>query len=127
MADGRATLLPRGPLGLWNAFRWSLRGLVLAFRTESSFRTEVYLLLVLGPLAFLLGGTGPERALLFGSLLLVLLTELLNSAIECVIDKLIPEFHELAGRAKDMGSAAVFVSMVAMVATWACILWPRYA
>lgn len=127
MADGRETLLPRGPLGLWKAFGWSLRGLVLAFRTESSFRTEVYLLVVLGPLGFMLGQTGPERALLFGSLLLVLLTELLNSAIECVIDKLIPEFHELAGRAKDMGSAAVFVSMVAMVATWGCILWPRYA
>jgi diacylglycerol kinase (ATP) len=127
VADGRTTLLPRGPLGIWKALRWSLRGLRLAFQTESSFRLEVYLLLLFAPLAVVLGRTGPERALLFGSLLLVLLTELLNSAIECVIDKLIPEFHELAGRAKDMGSAAVFVSMVAMLATWAFILWPRFA
>ena len=77
-------------------------------------------------MSFLLGRTGVERALLFGSLLLVLLTELLNSAIECVIDKLIPEINELAGRAKDMGSAAVFVAVVAMVATWGFILWPRF-
>ena len=127
MADGKDSLLPRGPLGALRALRWSLRGLRLAFLTESSFRLEVYLLLVFGPLAFVLGNTGTERALLFASLLLVLLTELLNSAIECVIDKLIPEFHELAGRAKDMGSAAVFVAIVAMAVTWVCILWPRFA
>ena len=127
MADGRPSFVPRGPLGAWRALRWSLRGLKMAFLTESSFRLEVYLLLVFAPLSFVLGRTGVERALLFGSLLLVLVTELLNSAIECVIDKLIPEFHELAGRAKDMGSAAVFVSMVAMLATWAFVLWPRFA
>jgi len=107
--------------------RWSLRGLRLAFLTESSFRLESYLFLVFGPLAFLLGRTGVERALLFASLLLVLLTELLNSAIECVIDKLIPEFNELAGRAKDMGSAAVFLAIVVTIATWVLILWPRFA
>jgi len=127
VADGSETLMPRGPLGALKALRWSVRGLVQAFRTESSFRTEVYLLLLFAPMSVMLGHTGVERALLFGSLLLILLTELLNSAIECVIDKLIPEFHELAGRAKDMGSAAVFVSMVAMLATWAFILWPRFA
>ena len=62
-----------------------------------------------------------------GTLLLVMLVELLNSAIECVIDKLIPEFNELAGRAKDMGSAAVFLAMMALLATWVAILWPRFA
>lgn len=127
MADGRTTLLPRGPLGAMKALRWSLRGLRLAFLTESSFRLEAYLFLVFAPLAFVMGRTGVERALLFGTLLLVMLTELLNSAVECVIDKLIPEFNELAGRAKDMGSAAVFLAIVGMIATWACILWPRFA
>jgi len=127
MADGRTTLFPRGPIGVWKAMLWSFRGLRAAFLTESSFRLETYLFLVFGPLAFILGRTGVERALLFGSLLLVMLVELLNSAIECVIDKLIPEFNELAGRAKDMGSAAVFLAMMALLATWVAILWPRFA
>lgn len=127
MADGRTTLFPRGPIGVWKAMLWSFRGLRAAFLTESSFRLETYLFLVFGPLAFVLGRTGVERALLFGSLLLVMLVELLNSAIECVIDKLIPEFNELAGRAKDMGSAAVFLAMMALLATWIAILWPRFA
>ena len=127
MADGRTTLFPRGPIGVWKAMLWSFRGLRAAFLTESSFRLETYLFLVFGPLAFMLGRTGVERALLFGSLLLVMLVELLNSAIECVIDKLIPEFNELAGRAKDMGSAAVFLAMMALLATWVAILWPRFA
>ena len=127
MADGRTTLFPRGPIGVWKAMLWSFRGLRAAFLTESSFRLETYLFLVFGPLAFMLGRTGVERALLFGSLLLVMLVELLNSAIECVIDKLIPEFNELAGRAKDMGSAAVFLAMMALLATWISILWSRFA
>ncbi len=127
MADGRTTLFPRGPIGVWKAMLWSFRGLRAAFLTESSFRLETYLFLVFGPLAFILGRTGVERALLFGSLLLVMLVELLNSAIECVIDKLIPEFNELAGRAKDMGSAAVFLAMMALLATWISILWSRFA
>lgn len=127
MADGRTTLFPRGPIGVWKAMLWSFRGLRAAFLTESSFRLETYLFLVFGPLAFILGRTGVERALLFGSLLLVMLVELLNSAIECVIDKLIPEFNELAGRAKDMGSAAVFLAMMALLATWTSILWSRFA
>lgn len=127
MADGRNTLVPRGPVGIWKAMLWSFRGLRAAFLTEASFRLETYLFLLFGPLAFMLGRTGVERALLFGSLLLVLLVELLNSAIECVIDKLIPEFNELAGRAKDMGSAAVFVAMMAMLGTWGSILWSRFA
>ena len=127
MADGRTTLFPRGPIGVWKAMLWSFRGLRAAFLTESSFRLETYRFLVFGPHACMLGRTGVERALLFGSLLLVMLVELLNSAIECVIDKLIPEFNELAGRAKDMGSAAVFLAMMALLATWVAILWPRFA
>lgn len=126
MADGKQTLVPRGPGGVWKAFIWSMQGLSAAFRVESSFRLEVYLLLVLGPLGLWLGGDAVERALLVGSLLLVLAAELLNSALEAVVDRVSPEFHEFAGRAKDMGSAAVFVLMVNVVLCWALVLWPRW-
>lgn len=126
MADGRNSLYPRGLRGIENATRWSLRGLGDAFRLESSFRLEVYLFVVLAPLGGWLGATGVERALLVGALLLVLIVELLNSSIEAIVDKASPEFHELAGRAKDIGSAAVFVSMVNVVVVWAAILGPRF-
>lgn len=127
MADGKQTLVPRGPRGVWKALIWSMQGLSTAFRVESSFRLEVYLLLVLGPLGLWLGGDAVERALLAGSLLLVLAAELLNSALEAVVDRVSPEFHEFAGRAKDMGSAAVFVLMVNVVLCWALVLWPRWS
>jgi diacylglycerol kinase (ATP) len=81
---------------------------------------------VVAPLGLWLGQTGIERALLVGSGLLVLSVELLNSAIEAVIERYGAEHHELAGRAKDMGSAAVFVMMINVVMTWALILGPRY-
>ncbi len=118
--------LPRGPRRILLATKWSLQGLRFAWLYESSFRLEVYLLAVLGPLGLWLGQTGIERVLLVGSGLLVLSIELLNSAIEAVIERYGPEFHELAGRAKDMGSAAVFVLMINVVMTWALILGPRY-
>ena len=102
-----------------------MQGLRAAWLHESSFRLEVYLLLVMGPLAVWLGQTGVERALLLGSCLLVLSVELLNSSIEAVIERYGPEFHELAGRAKDMGSAAVFVLMMNVVLVWGFILGPR--
>ena len=107
------------------ATRWSMQGLAAAWRHESSFRLEVYLLLVLGPLGLWLGATGVERALLLGSLLLVPAAELLNSAVEAVIERFGPEHHELAGRAKDMGSAAVFVLMLNVLACWGLVLGPR--
>ena len=125
MADGRQTLVPRGPQGVWKALVWSIQGLVAAFRVESSFRLEVYLVLVLAPLGLWLGGNPLERALLVGCLFLVLSAELLNSALEAIVDKVSPEFHEFAGRAKDMGSAAVFVLMLNVVLCWALVLWPR--
>lgn len=108
------------------ATKWSLQGLRFAWLYESSFRLEVYLLLVLGPLGLWLGQTPVERVLLVGTGLLVLSVELLNSAIEAVIERYGAEHHELAGRAKDMGSAAVFVVMINVVMTWALILGPRY-
>lgn len=119
--------LPRRPGRILLATKWSLQGLRAAWLHESSFRLEVYLLAILGPLALVLGADGVERALLLGSCLAVLAVELLNSAIEAVIERYGGEHHELAGRAKDMGSAAVFVMMINVVLTWALVLWPHHA
>lgn len=118
---------PRGPGRVLKATVWSLQGLRAAWLHESSFRLEVCLLVVLAPLALWLGQDGVERALLLGSCLLVLALELLNSAIEAVIERYGAEHHELAGRAKDMGSAAVFVGMVNVVLVWGLILAPRWS
>jgi len=107
------------------AARWSWQGLRAAWLHESSFRLEACLLVVFTPVAVWLGQTAVERVLLIGSLLLVLAMELLNSAIEAVIERYGSEIHELAGRAKDMGSAAVFVLMVNVVLCWGLILLPR--
>ena len=117
--------LPRRPGCILKATVWSLQGLRAAWLHESSFRLEVYLFVVLAPLALWLGADGVERALLVGSMVLVLSAELLNSAIEAVIERYGPEHHELAGRAKDMGSAAVFVLMMNVLMTWSLILLPR--
>jgi diacylglycerol kinase (ATP) len=125
MADSNGSHLPRGPVGVWRATLWSLKGLRAAWAYESSFRLEVYLLLVLAPAALLLGNGAVERVLLLGSMLLVLSAELLNSAIEALIERYGAEHHELAGRAKDMGSAAVFVLMLNVILTWALLLGPR--
>ena len=118
--------LPRGPARMVKATRWSLQGLRAAWLHESSFRLEVYLFLLLGPLGWWLGQGGVERALLIGSCLLVMAMELMNSAMEAVIERYGAEQHELAGRAKDMGSAAVFVLMLNVVLVWALVLGPRY-
>ncbi|UNK49071.1 diacylglycerol kinase [Lysobacter sp. S4-A87] len=117
--------MPRGPARVLKAARWSMQGLRAAWLHESSFRLEVYLFVVLAPLGWWLGQTAVERVLLIGSVLLVLSIELLNSAVEAVIERYGPEFHELAGRAKDMGSAAVFVLMMNVVLTWGAIVVPR--
>jgi diacylglycerol kinase (ATP) len=103
---------------------YSWRGFVVAFRTEHAFRQELLLVLVLTPIALLLPVTWFERLMLFAAMSIVLITELLNSAIEAVVDKASPEIHPLAGRAKDMGSAAVFVSLVLTVLAWAVIAGP---
>jgi diacylglycerol kinase (ATP) len=117
--------LPRRPGRILLAAKWSLQGLRAAWLNESSFRLEVYLFAVLAPLGLWLGASAIERALLLGSCLLVLSIELLNSAIEAVIERYGAEHHELAGRAKDMGSAAVFVLMLNVLLTWGLILGPR--
>ena len=125
MADSYGHL-PRGPAGILRAAVWSLQGLRAAWLHESSFRLEVYLFIILAPAGWLLGATGVERALLIGSCLLVMAMELMNSALEAVIERYGAEHHELAGRAKDMGSAAVFVLMMNVILVWALILAPRY-
>lgn len=118
--------LPRRPGRMLQATIWSLQGLRAAWLHESSFRLEIYLLAVLAPLALWMGNSGVERALLLGSCLLVLIVELLNSTLEAVLDRFGGGHHELAGRAKDMGSAAVFVSMLNVGVVWALILLPRW-
>lgn len=116
----------KGLKRLVNAFFYSVAGFRACFQHEEAFRQEIFALLFLLPLGVWLGQDGVERALLVGSLLLVPLTELLNSAIEAAIDRFGGEMHELSGRAKDIGSAAVFSSITIVVVVWALILLPRY-
>ncbi|MES9992344.1 MAG: diacylglycerol kinase [Candidatus Thiodiazotropha sp.] len=110
---------------LVNAFRWSMKGFKATFKHEEAFRQEVYLLIVLAPLGFWLGNDGLERALLVGPLLIVLIVELLNSAIESVVDRISDEKHKLSGRAKDQGSAAVLISLMLVVLCWGLVLADR--
>ena len=110
----------------FHAFRWSMQGLAATFRTEAAFRQELFFCLVLAPAALWLGETGTERALLIGTLLLVLIVELVNSAIESIVNRIGTDHHTLSGRAKDQGSAAVFLSLVLTVVVWALVLWPKF-
>jgi diacylglycerol kinase (ATP) len=105
-----------------NAAGYSLLGLKAAWRTEAAFRQEIILVAILSPLALVLGENGVERALLIGVCLVVVIAELLNSAVEAVVDRIGPEHHPLAGAAKDLGSAAVFVGLVMVVLVWALVL-----
>lgn len=124
MADSQDSNTPRTPFRVWQAFTWSLKGLKATWQVESSFRLEVYLFVVLIPLGFYLGQNPVEKFLLISVLLLVLIVEVLNSAIEAVVDRWGSEHHELAGRAKDMGSAAVFLADINVIICWGLILWP---
>jgi diacylglycerol kinase (ATP) len=117
---------PRGPKQIYKALIWSYKGLRAGWTFEASFRLEVYLFIIFFPLGLWLGQGAVEKAMLSGSLLLVLSAELLNSAVEAVVDKVSPEFHELAGRAKDMGSAAVFLLMLNVMLCWALVLWQHF-
>ena len=109
-----------------NATRYSAQGLASAWRHEAAFRQELALVIVLLPGAFWLGQTALERAVLIGTLLLVVIVELLNSAIEAAIDRHGSEHNELSGRAKDMGSAAVFISLVLVAVVWGLIAAERF-
>ena len=103
-------------------FTWL--GLKAAYKHEEAFRQEAWLLAVSTPIALWFGDSGIEKALLIGSVLLLLIVELLNSAVEAVVDRFGGEHHELSGRAKDMGSAAVFVAMMNTAIVWLFVLWP---
>ncbi|MFZ1827872.1 MAG: diacylglycerol kinase [Candidatus Competibacteraceae bacterium] len=107
---------------LVNATGYSWAGLKAAWRNEEAFRQEGLLCATLVPLALWLGDSAVERALLIGSLLLVVIVELLNSGIEAVVDRIGLERHELSGRAKDIGSAAVFVALLNAGLIWLLIL-----
>lgn len=104
------------------AAEYSWKGLKACYQNEEAFRQEFFLFLLLTPVGFWLGNDGIEKALLIGSLVLVLIVELLNSAIEALVDRVGTEHHELSGRAKDIGSAAVFVSMCNVVIVWALVI-----
>ena len=114
----------QGLTRLINALGYSRDGLAAAWKNEAAFREEVLLAAIAIPLAIVLGKTGIERALLIGAILLILIVEILNSGLEAVVDKASPEKHELAKRAKDMGSAAVLLSLVNAAVIWACVLRP---
>ncbi|MDG2943742.1 diacylglycerol kinase [Exercitatus varius] len=107
---------------LINSTKYSLQGLKSAVKNEAAFRHELLLGIVVIPLAFWLAGDKIELVLMLASYLIVLITELLNSAVECVVDRIGTEHHELSGRAKDQGSAAVFVALVNFVVTWFVLL-----
>ncbi len=108
------------------ATRFSAQGFAHAWQHEAAFRQEIALAVVLMPLAFWLGRTGFERFMLIICCVFVLIVELLNSAIEAAIDRFGEEHHELSGRAKDLGSAAVFLSLVIVAATWGTVAFLRF-
>lgn len=116
----------RGISHVFNAMLYSFKGLKAACRYEEAFRLELLACVVMLPLALWLGQNGMERAMLVGSLLLVLIVELLNSAVETVVDRIGTEYHVLSGRAKDIGSAAVFMALVNVAIIWGFLLYERF-
>jgi diacylglycerol kinase (ATP) len=116
----------RGWGRLIHAFGYSMQGLKACFQAEEAFRQELLLLVFLAPLGLWLGETPVERVLLVGCLLIVLIVELLNSAIEASVDRVGMERHELSARAKDIASAAVFLSIALTWLTWGLILIPKW-
>ncbi len=108
---------------LFKALGFSMQGLTAAFKNEAAFRQEIYLAIVLVPLGFYLGETGVEIALLVSVILLVLIIELINSGMEAVVDRFGGEHHQLSGRAKDVGSAAVLIALLNVVLVWGCVLF----
>lgn len=108
-----------------DASGYSWLGLKAAFKNEAAFRQELFFCVLLIPVALYYAKTGIELAVLIGSLLLVLMVELLNSGIEAVVDRIGHEPHELSGRAKDLGAAAVMIALINVIFIWSVILWPR--
>jgi diacylglycerol kinase (ATP) len=125
--DGRDLESPhKGKTGLrriWNALFYSVDGLMAAFRHEDAFRQESMLAIVLIPVALFTPASGTGKALMIASVLFVLVVELLNSAIEAAVDRISLEYHHLAKRAKDIGSAAVLLSLLNVVVVWVLVLF----
>jgi diacylglycerol kinase (ATP) len=120
----------KGRTGLDRVLRaagYSLNGIKLAYTGESAFRQETWLAIVMLPASFWLGRTWLEVAALAGTVWLVLIVELLNSSVEAVVDRVSFELHDLSKRAKDIASAAVFMSLVLCAAIWLAALWVRFA
>lgn len=116
----------KGKTGLtrvWNAFHYSMAGLAAAYRNEDAFRQEAWLAAVLIPVALFLPVGALGKALMIASVLLVIIVELVNSALEATVDRISLDHHHLAKRAKDIGSAAVFVALVNVVVVWGLILF----
>jgi diacylglycerol kinase (ATP) len=128
VAEERETESPYKSVGgwrrVWNALRYSMRGLALAWRIESAFRQELTLAAILVPTAILLSLPPLETMALIASAVLVLIVELLNSSIEAAVDRISLDHHRLAGRAKDLGSAAVFLALMLCMLTWLMIAGP---
>ena len=108
---------------IWNAFLYSLDGLRAAFRHEDAFRQEVLLAAILVPAALFMPANGIGKALMIAAVALVLIVELLNSAVEAAVDRISLENHKLAKRAKDVGSAAVFLSLINVPVVWLLVLF----
>ena len=102
---------------------YSWQGLIAAFKHEAAFRQELLLAIILIPMALWLADNGVQSALMIGSLFIILIAEIINSAIEAVVDRISSEHHELAGRAKDMGPAAVFLALANTAITWILVLF----
>ncbi len=113
----------KGLMRIIKATGYSWQGLRAAYRHEAAFREEIWLCVLLLPLGLYLGDGGVEKALLVGSVLLLPLVEILNSAIEAAVDRVGDEFHELSGRAKDMGSAAVALAILLLIVVWVLVLF----
>lgn len=126
LPDPNPQKLRRGLSRLWYATGYSMAGLRAAW-SEPSFRQEAIVSIILLPGSFWLARSWPEAALLAGSVLLVMIVELLNTGIETVVDRIGPEWHDLSKRAKDMGSAAVLLSVVLCGGIWLAALWQRFA
>ncbi len=124
--DTHAQKRRRGLSRVWHAFGYSLAGLRAGWG-ETAFRQEAIAAVVLVPAAFWLGRDWTQTALLAGSVLLVMIVELLNTGIETAIDRISPEWHDLSKRAKDMGSAAVLLSLLLCAGIWLAALWNRFA
>jgi len=113
----------RGLFRFVKAAEYSWHGFKATYRYEEAFRQEVWLSIILTPIAFWIADNGIELALLLGSLILVFITELLNTAVEATVDRISLEKNELSGRAKDIGSAAVFCALSNVAIVWACIIF----